>query len=181
MKTSVPGLCLVSAFSLVLLASPPALAQLSVTTFGATDAQECYQNASSGYSRDTGPCDEALSGAMSKSDRVKTLVNRGIIHNHNGDLGDAISDFNEALDGDSGLAEAYINRGNSFFLGGQFDNALSDYESSLALNVSEPWAAWYNIGLVHDARNDEEKARAAYEEALAAKPGFELALAKLEE
>ena len=159
----------------------PAAAQMSVTTVGATDAAECYDNALSDFSSDTGPCDEALKDtATTRADKKKTLVNRGVIHNRNGDLSAAVDDFDAALNLDDGLAEAYLNRGNSFFLASRFAEAFADYERALETNVSKPWAAWYNIGLVHDAQNNAEKAREAYEKALKENPDFTLAQQKLE-
>jgi tetratricopeptide (TPR) repeat protein len=162
------------------LAAQGARAQMFVTTLGATDARQCYENASSEFSSDTDPCDRAIRDNNTlRGDKLKTFVNRGIIHNRNGDLNAAVADFNKALDGDSGLAEAYLNRGNSWFFSNQLDKALADYEQSLALRVSKSWAAWYNIGLVYEAKNQPDKAREAFEQSLALNPEFSLARAKL--
>ncbi len=157
-------------------------AQMSVTTFGATDAAACYENANNALSGDAAPCDKAIKDmGLTRGDQMKTYVNRGIIHNRNLDLDAAIDDFNAALEIDDGLAEAYLNRGNSFFLGGRYDDALAEYETALANDISKPWAAWYNIGLVHDAKKQPAKARQAYAKALALKPDFALAQTKLED
>jgi tetratricopeptide (TPR) repeat protein len=166
--------------TLVLTAN--ATAQMSVTTFGATDAAACYENANNALSGDADPCDKAIKDmGLTRGDQMKTYVNRGIIHNRNLDLDAAINDFNAALEIDDGLAEAYLNRGNSFFLGGRYDDALAEYETALANDISKPWAAWYNIGLVHDAKKEPAKARQAYAKALALKPDFVLAQTKLED
>ncbi len=158
----------------------PVSAQMSVTTIGANDAAECFQHANNDWETSTASCDVALrDGATTRRDRKKTLVNRGIIHNRNGAVSSAFADFNAALEIDGELAEAYLNRGNSWFASNNFENALSDYEHALALDVAQPWAAWYNIGLVHDARKDADKARDAYQKALELKPDFELAKKKL--
>jgi len=45
--------------------------------------------------------------------------------------------------------------------------------------LSKAYAAWYNIGLLYDAQNMPDKAREAYENALAANPGYRLAEEKL--
>ena len=158
----------------------PAAAQMSVTTIGETDAVGCYQNAQSEFSRSTNPCDVALArGDLTRKDRMKTLVNRGIIHNRNGDIQAAIDDFNAALEYDPDQPEALINRGNSWFYAGRLDDALADYRHALDAGLSKPWMAWYNIGLVHDQREEHDDARAAYEQALALNPRFERAREKL--
>ncbi|MFQ5562486.1 MAG: tetratricopeptide repeat protein [Parvularculaceae bacterium] len=170
------------AFVALCAAAATASAQLSVTTIGATDARICYENARSATASDTTPCDEALGDpALTQIDRRKTLVNRGIIHNRNGDLQAAVDDFNAALASDPSLPEAYINRGNSFFLGGQFDRAIADYEEALSQGLAKQQVGWYNIGLAYDAKKEPERARAAYEKALELDPEFALAREKLEE
>ncbi|MEO1135704.1 MAG: tetratricopeptide repeat protein [Pseudomonadota bacterium] len=163
-----------------LFIASPSHAQLSVTTFGATDASNCYENARSDFSSDVKPCNDALaSPETTRVDRKKTLVNRGIILNRNGRIGEAISDFNAALDIDGGLGEAYLNRGNSHYLGKRYDDALNDYQRSLDLEINKPWAAWYNIGLAYDAKKQPDKAREAYQEALNVNPSFTQAQQKL--
>ncbi len=179
MKTHTKFVCVSMISGLALTAN--ATAQMSVTTIGATDAAACYENANNALSSDTAPCNKAIKDTgLTRRDQMKTYVNRGIIHNRNLDLEAAIDDFNAALEIDDDLAEAYLNRGNSFFLAGRFGDALTEYETALANDISKPWAAWYNIGLIHDAKKQPAKAREAYEKALALKPDFVLAQQKLE-
>ncbi|MDZ7628905.1 MAG: tetratricopeptide repeat protein [Parvularculaceae bacterium] len=157
-----------------------ASAQMAITTFGATDAQACYEDARNDRETSTDKCDAALVGqALTKRDRLATYVNRGIINNRAGKLTDALADFNTALDGDAGLGEAWLNRGNTRFLGGQYDLAVNDYEKSLDNNLSKPWVAWYNIGLAREAQKDARAARTAYERALEINPDFGPAKDKL--
>ena len=164
------------------LAPLPAAAQSTVTAFGSTDASLCYENAENALSRDLAPCERALRDRTApRDDRMKTYVNRGIIHNRNGDAQAAIDDFNAALAIDPNLPEAYLNRGNSYFLTGLHDDALTDYERALALDVKEPWSAHYNIGLVYDVKKQPDKAREAYQKAVELKPDFINAQRKLEE
>lgn len=159
----------------------PSRAQMAITTFGATDASLCYDNAANDFSRDFDPCDAALSQAgITPADRYKTLVNRGIIKNRTGDIDSAMDDFNAALDIKSDIGEAYLNRGNSHYLRGRYADALADYKAAISYEVSKPWAAWYNIGLAHEALKDTEQARAAYLKALEINPGFSAAQVKLD-
>ena len=164
-----------------LLSAAPAAAQMSITTIGATDAASCYEKARDDFARDAAACDKALADtSLSRADRKKTLVNRGVIYNRNGDLGAAMDDFNEALEIDGALGEAYLNRGNSYYLARRYDEALADYERALDHEINKPWAAWYNIGLAYEAKKQPDKAREAYKEALSANPNFTQAQEKLE-
>lgn len=158
----------------------PANAQMSVSTLGATDAAACYRHANDQFSTDTESCDRALRDRKTtREDRLKTYVNRGIINNRNGAVQAAVDDFNAALEINSDSAEAYLNRGNSWYRARQYSDALTDYKIALELDVNKPWAAWYNIGLVHDALGETEKAKQAYQTALELNPNFVLAENKL--
>ena len=157
-----------------------AFAQMSVTTFGATDAQLCYEAARDDHATDETDCDEALKTApMSKRDKIATFVNRGVILNRAGKLQAALADFNGALEEDSDLAEAFLNRGNTYFLMRRYDEAIADYEASLKYNLRQSHVAWYNIGLAREATKDTLKAQEAYRMALQFNPDFGPALAKL--
>jgi tetratricopeptide (TPR) repeat protein len=163
-----------------LLSGTSASAQLSISTFGATDAQACFEDAKSDRETSTDNCDAALAGqAMTKRDRLATYVNRGIVNNRAGRLTEALADFNAALDADASLGEAWLNRGNARFLAGQYDLAVADYEKSLDANLSKPWVAWYNIGLAREAQKNARAARTAYERALEINPDFGPARDKL--
>lgn len=173
--------CLAACLAAAAVLAGQAGAQMSVTTIGATDAVSCYNNAQDDFSKDTDACDKALAdGRMNQTDRKKTLVNRGVIRNRAGALAEAKADFNAALAIDEALGEAYLNRGNSHYLERQFNAALADYQRALEAGVNKPWAAWYNIGLVYQAQNKQDEARAAFEKALELNPDFSQAKQKLE-
>ena len=164
----------------VLLASGAAYAQMSVSTFGATDAQLCYQAAADDFARNTDDCDEALKvGTMTARDRIATYVNRGIILNRDGRLDEALADFDNALERNAEVAEAYLNRGNTYFLMRRYDEAIADYEASLRYDLEKAHVAWYNIGLAQEAKKDDMKAKDAYRTSLEINPEFGPAQKKL--
>jgi len=166
--------------ALAALSPVAASAQMAVTTFGATDAQLCYEAARDDFSQDSSACDAALkSQAMSGRDRIATYVNRGVVLNRAGSLDDALADFNRALEEDEDLAEAFLNRGNTYFLMRRYDDAIADYEASLSFDLPKAHVAWYNIGLAHEAKKDAVKAREAYRMALEINPDFGPARKKL--
>ncbi len=168
------------AIVLALLWPAASSAQMSVTTFGATDAQACFESARDGLSTDETACDAALkTPSLTKRDKIATRVNRGIILNREGKLDEALDDFNLALKDDGELAEAFLNRGNAYFLMRRYDDAIADYQSALKYDLAKSHVAWYNIGLTHEAKNDAVKAREAYRTALEINPDFGPARAKL--
>jgi tetratricopeptide (TPR) repeat protein len=157
-----------------------AAAQMSVSTFGATDAALCFENAGDQFATSTGDCDAALkSQAMTARDMMATYVNRGIIQNRAGKLDEALADFDKALSKDETLAEAYLNRGNTYYLMRRYDEALGDYETSLKYDLTKSHVAWYNIGLAYEAKKDAVKANDAYRTALEINPDFGPAQKKL--
>lgn len=149
-----------------------ALAQMSVSTFGSSDASLCYRDAAGGYSTGTDDCDRALAGQLSERDRIATLVNRGVVLNRAGRYDDAIRDYNAALERDSATPEAWLNRGNSLLLQNKPDAAIADYEAALENGLPDAHIAWHNIGLAYYAKADLVKARQAFRKALEIMPGF---------
>lgn len=164
----------------VLLCLP---AQAAKTVFGDSDAQKCYESArfhvsSSGKAA----CDRALRNrGLSRRDRAATLVNRGILLNHQKRADDAIDDFNSALRINATLGEAYLNRGNSEFFRKRIKAAVADYNRAIRHNSPELHAAYFNRGLAHEVLGEIAKARSDYEKVLELKPGFSPAQARLSE
>jgi len=171
-----------AAFLTAIAAFAPAiaLAQMSVTTFGATDAQLCYQAAADNFAANTDDCDEAIKGGrLTKRDRIATYVNRGIILNREGRLSEALADFDRAIDENDKLAEAFLNRGNTYYLMRRYDEAIEDYRLSLRHDLAQAHVAWYNIGLAQEAKKDVVKAKESYRTALELSPDFGPARKKL--
>ena len=165
---------------IALIAPFGAQAQMAVSTFGATDAQLCYRAAADDFATDADVCDNALKGgAMTARDRIATLVNRGIILNRQGRLDEALADFDKALEKNGELAEAFLNRGNTYYLMRRYDEAIEDYRASLRHDLKQPHVAWYNIGLAQQAKKDDVKAKEAYRMALEIDPDFGPARKKL--
>lgn len=160
--------------------SAPAMAQMSVSVVGATDAQLCFEAAGDNFATSTANCDDALRrGGLSKHDEVATRVNRGIVLNRAERFKEALADFDYALAMSPDTAEAYLNRGNCYFMQRRFDDAIADYEKSIKLGITKADVAWYNVGLAHEAKKDTAKAKEAYRTALEINPDFGPALKKL--
>jgi tetratricopeptide (TPR) repeat protein len=156
----------------------------SVVTFGNTDAQLCYNaaqvaNISSGT---LDHCNAALKHrALSRQDRIATLVNRGIVFNHRKDFTAAFADFEAALALDPDTSAAYVNRGNTHFSLKQFDLAIDDYSTSLRMDPRDPYIAHYNRGLANEARREAQLAFADFVRVTELRPGWEPAVNRVEQ
>jgi tetratricopeptide (TPR) repeat protein len=125
-------------------------------------------------------CDEALKDPdLIQRDRASTLVNRGVVENNGHKYDSALADFASALAIDSEIPEAYLNRGNSHFLQGLYQEALADYTHAIDLNIERMSAARYDRSLAYGQLGDYKSARADLAEAVALAPEFTEAKAQL--
>ncbi len=173
---------------LVPLALFPVLlnAQSITVLSGGGDARSCSSSAmwsaTMNVSRsDLESCDRALEGVhLSRADRAATFVNRGILQSRLGEYQDSLNDYNEALEIDPVLPQAWNGKGNLYFLAERFDEALTAYERSLELNLPERQVAYYNLGLAYERLGDRAMAESSYSTALEIAPDWAPAREKLE-
>lgn len=156
----------------------------AVTTFGNTDAQECYTSAKFGHFASDSAlryCNSALkTGQLNRRDKAATLVNRGIIHNNSKNFDLALEDFAAALQINSQLGEAFINRGNTYIFQQRFDDAIEDYTKAIDFGARELHAAYYNRGLAREALKRFDQAYEDYKMASQMAPGWILPLERIE-
>jgi tetratricopeptide (TPR) repeat protein len=156
----------------------------SIITFGNTDAELCYNAAEMARfpAGSLDHCDAALKDrTLIKKDRIATLINRGIVSNHREDYTAAVADFEAALALDPEASAAYVNRGNTYFFTEQFDLAIDDYSTSLQMNPRNPYLAHFNRGLANEAKREEKLAFADFIRATELRPGWEPALARVQQ
>lgn len=126
-------------------------------------------------------CSRALDhGALSRDDRAATLVNRGIVQVSLRQYQQALEDYTAAMQLQPELPEAYVSRGNLWFLAENFDRAISDYDKSLSLRLSRAYVAFYNRGLAYERKGDSEKAIADFRQASQLQPTWSLPQQKID-
>lgn len=165
----------------------PVNAQNSTLIGGGSLARECYMNSQSatlqkGVNRlDAEPCSRAiLDAGLNQDDLVASLVNRGIIFTAIGDYVAAAKDYNRALEINPEVGEAYLNRGNLWFLAQRFQAAIADYDNALKFGVNEPHVAYLNRGMVLEKVNDRDAAKLSYQRSLELVEAWEPALMRLQ-
>ena len=137
-------------------------AQASVLVVGGGLAESCYRAADA---RDKSHdalqiCNRALVGeALTKSDRVATYVNRGIVHFARGTEQDALADFDRALAIDPAEPDAWLNKAVVTVQHGRGVDALPMIQKALELNTRRPALAYYVRGIIEERRGN---IRAAY-------------------
>ena len=174
-------------YLLFLCLAPAAYAEQAVTVLsGGAEARNCYLAARNAAKHqylsaaDLKTCDHALDNVrLTQRDRAGTHVNRAIVETALSRYRDAYADYNRALRMLPDLPEAYVGRGNIYFLSGKLDLAIADYSRALQLNIGRAYIAHLNRGMAYEKQGRFEVAEAEYRQALAAQPDWELAQQKL--
>jgi tetratricopeptide (TPR) repeat protein len=164
------------AFSLLLFASTSS-AQVSV--FGGNHARECFIEAISNGAN-TRPCDDSIgSKTLLGRDLAATYVNRAVVRTNAGKFEGALKDLKRAESIRPDFGEIYASRGNVHYYQNDFDEALAQYDRSIEKGMKHLHAAHYDRGLALEQLGRDEEAKDAYRQAIAIKPEFELAKARL--
>jgi len=163
----------IALFALSSAASYSANAQNSTVIGEGSFATDCARASSvaittgSASRQDLLMCDRAiLEGNLGPKDLVASYVNRGVIHMAMGKPKLALADINRALAKDSETGEAYVNRGNLWFLGKRLEDAIQDYDKAIDLGVERPHVAHLNRAMAYEQLGNLDKAKLDYQTAL---------------
>jgi tetratricopeptide (TPR) repeat protein len=161
--------------SCLLLALSTPFAQAAETTFGSTEAEECYREAMS-PARATGTkvCTRAIEkGRLNGRDLAASYSNRGVIWSRAGEIEKAIADHNKAIELNPDSIGALINRGNAHSRDQNYHEALLDYDQAIELSGAAFAPALFNRGWVYSAINEQKTALKDFEAALKLQPDNE--------
>lgn len=168
-----------SATAVIAVAVPAAAA---VTVIGDSAAQSCYQAAASKVALrdDFTVCDRALAEeALTRYERVATLVNRGILKMRAGRTDSAIADFDAAIEGDPEQAEAYLNKGVALSKKNGWANALPLFTLAIEKQTSKPALAYFGRGMAHEITGDVRSAYNDYKMASTLDPDWDRPVTEL--
>jgi tetratricopeptide (TPR) repeat protein len=134
-----------------------------------------------------GANDEALAdftqglsfAALPASERARALFARGVTLDSLGRLDDAAGDYSAVLRLAPGATYALNNRANVRRRQDRLEDAQRDYRAALAAPNPNPQYPLFGLGQIAEAQGDVDAARSYYSKALAAVPGFPLALDRL--
>ena len=110
--------------------------------------------------------------ALPAGERAQALLQRGFLHDGQGELGAAAADYSEVVNlGGEGLANALNNRANVYRRQNRFTAAKRDYQAALTAKGKAQYS-WYGLGQIAETEGDVLSARGFYAKAVAADRGL---------
>ena len=179
-RLSIPAILFTSAMAMPALAGPPLNGLVpdksngNLTFIYNTDpALQCFRTASEGTDLKYGleHCNTAVLDPLMNY-RAETFVNRGIIRYDLGDHGGALSDFNNALEYNPALGDAYLNQALVLVADKRPTEALAAVNQGIALGATNLQVAYYSRGMIADDAGQYAQAYRDYRQALRIKPDY---------
>jgi tetratricopeptide (TPR) repeat protein len=152
--------------AVVLFLSAPAHAL--VTVVGSGLAHDCFVAAKAGVDPHGGiaTCTEALEEeALDRHNRAGTYINRGVMEVMQGQLKDAMADYDTGLALEPGLGDGHVDRGAVLILLKRYDEAIVEVNKGIDLGQSYEQFGYYNravaefdLGRITESYYDFKKA-----------------------
>ena len=140
---------------------------------------DCYEKtarSSANFQDADTTCTRALrEEAMTRENRAKTYVNRGVLRMRASRYDQAIADYDEAVRLQPELGAAWLNRGAALIYQKDFAGALPQLNRAIELNSQDLFAAYYNRAIARENTGDVPGAYSDFNKALELRPGWELA------
>ena len=103
--------------------------------------------------------------------KTAVLLFKGAAYIIIGQTGEAISEYNKAIETNPRHASAYKYRGLAYYVKGQYDKAIVDYNMAIKINPKYA-AAYYNRGLAYYVKGQYDNAIVDYNKAIEINPGL---------
>lgn len=141
--------------------------------FAVDAAQECYRTAQTGTDLKFGleHCNIAMRDPTQVY-RAETVVNRGIIRFGMGDADGALNDFNNALDYNPAMGDAYLNQALVLIAQKRPDDAMAAISKGIAMGAANLQIAYYARGMIEDDAGHYAQAYRDYRQAVTIRPGY---------
>lgn len=96
---------------------------------------------------------------------------RGIARMEQGELVEALADFDAAIRGGLGSSNVFLNRGLTWGRSGDYDRAIADFTEAIHRDRRNP-LAYFNRGVLHAHRREEASALADFNTAIELEPTY---------
>jgi tetratricopeptide (TPR) repeat protein len=173
--------------TLLTTAATTVLAQAVTVISNSSNARSCYQAASRASIKmlttqsDLDTCNVAIDrDFLGTSDLARTHINRGIVATSLEQYQQALADYNKALELVPRMPEAYISRGNLWYLAEKYQRASDEYTMAMQSEFNRPQIAYYNRALANEKLGNRVAAEADLREALKLDPELRQARERLD-
>jgi tetratricopeptide (TPR) repeat protein len=149
--------------------------------YNTNPALQCFHTARDGVDLKFGleHCDIAMHDPMMNY-RAQTVVNRGIIRYALGDSSGALNDFQNALEYNPAMGDAYLNQALVLVAEKRPAEALAAINQGIALGATNLQVAYYSRGEIEEDAGHFAQAYRDYKQALMIKPDYAAAQRQLE-
>jgi tetratricopeptide (TPR) repeat protein len=149
--------------------------------YSTNPAVQCFHTARDGVDLKFGleHCDIAMRDPMINY-RAQTIVNRGIIRYALGDSRGALNDFQDALEYNPAMGDAYLNQALVLVAEKRPAEALAAVNQGIALGAANLQVAYYSRGEIEEDSGHFAQAYRDYKQALMIKPDYAAAQRQLE-
>ena len=149
--------------------------------YSTNPALQCYQAARDNVDLRYGlkNCDIAMRDPHMNF-RSRIVLNRGIIRYAMGDRAGALGDFQNAIEYDPSMGDAYLTQAQVLVADGRPADALAAINQGIALGAKNLHVAYYSRGEIEEDAGRLDQAYRDYRRALAIKPDYVPALRQLE-
>jgi tetratricopeptide (TPR) repeat protein len=150
-------------------------AEAAVVTVGQGFARDCYEAAAAerGDLSALELCNAAIEeDFLTRHNRAATLINRGIIYLYRGQYGEALADFDAAIEAEPTLAEGHTHRGVALVAYHDYRTAIDALTQGLSLEPDEPAKAYFNRAIAYEELGDIPNAYRDYRRAAELAPDW---------
>ena len=118
-------------------------------------------------------CSRALDSQLSVRDQAATYVNRGVLYMINGQIQDAMEDFDHGAALAPNLAEAHVNLGASLVAMRHDRDGIAEITKGLDMGSMEPEKSYFNRAVAEEHLDDLQAAYRDYSKASELKPEWQ--------
>ncbi len=173
--------------SIAMLCAANTHAQAVTVISNSSDARDCYLGAAAAAAKfnanheNLASCTRALEHEnLTRNDKARTLINRGIVLSALEKYQESLADYNAASALIPDMPEAFISRGNLWYLAEKYQRAADEYTKAMQTDFQRLHFAYYNRGITNEKLGNRDAAIADLQQALKLSPDFKKAKDRLE-
>jgi tetratricopeptide (TPR) repeat protein len=135
------------------------------------ERRQCEGDEDASVAQRIAACSAVIKGGKDKGEKLAEIYERrGVAHRAQGDLNQAIKDYDQAIKLNGKFAQAFNNRGVAYDAKGDFDRAIADFDQAIKLKPTA--IAHFNRGNAYLGKSQYDHAIDDFNQAIKLKPDF---------